>query len=160
MTSVEFGFSLIGFIFLGVAFTASARYFRKLKMERLPLRKNCLLTRKPILVLTNPQRFWTRLFAKQLHLHEYLSAHGYDCFHLTTPERMTSAQARLLAGQIDELAKSTAGAHIFNLSGSAGFEQELRLKHNLSITSLHNQSPEEALSIAISLAEKEIQCSH
>jgi hypothetical protein len=128
-------------------------------MHHAPLKPNCLLTRYPIVLLK--RKSWRSLFRSAEYRH--LSEHGYDTIELqftsTSDQLFSERQRRRLA----DVACRLGPIHlIYDNEFSNALSGSLSAPDLIFKTAQSRRliPPDGLLQYAISLAEKDIQCSH
>lgn len=152
-------------IALGLLTAGILIYVRARKRDSLQLRPNCLLTKHPIVILENKSTLPSLFKKDRIHTSEFLCAHGY-----------ISCDIQFLNNEMNNLEftkvfnSAVKDMPAFHLIYPHEFKQQIENEKNKYILSGNNKiitsteltdfSPDNVLNTAISLAERDFQCSH
>lgn len=139
---------------IGILTTILFQVYKRQKIKFIELSPNCLLTKYPIIFINTNRTFLTRE-PKEL---TYLRAHGYDATLIPYTKN-----ASRLQNSLSQLAEVHTKIHLF-YPNELTLEMSALLKKYPDFFASHQKTEakpiKEYLEYAISLAEKDFQCSH
>lgn len=145
---------------IGFSIPAASLLYRGYRRRRLRLRPNCLLTRYPLVYLQRNKNPATRLV-------DEINEHGYEAFCILWPPHSPQKQHKKLSQALKKIKLYSPKVHLIVPSPLEAdfFHAQENLAPDVksaiqSVTITDSQSLGDHLNIAISLAEKDFQCSH
>lgn len=147
-------------LLLGIATALAIKVVYLIRLKKIKLKPNCLLTKHPLVVISSysPHKLFIDIKAA-----DFLRAHGYEVFKIELCTRFDKVSAHQLKKKMRIAEMNLKQFHLIygpEHQFAVGSIRHLYPSAIRSELQFEKQSNEDVLQLAISLAEKDFKCSH